>query len=214
MPALEIIGAPQSNYVWTCRIAAGEKGVPYTLIPARPHTPEVDAIHPFGKIPVMRHGLVQLSESKAIATYIDRAFPGPALMPDDPAALAQAEQWVSLINTAIQPPLGQYMVAYYFPGTADGKPNQAVVETAANKLPALLDVLSKAVAADGHLAGGRFTIADMTLVPLLYYLAKLPESGVEMSKRPELTACLERHMKRPAVASTVPPPFPDLPPRG
>jgi glutathione S-transferase len=50
MPELQIIGAPQSNYVCVVRIACLEKGVPYTLVPAVPHSPEVDAIHPFGKI--------------------------------------------------------------------------------------------------------------------------------------------------------------------
>ena len=62
MPELEIIGAPQSNYVWTVRIAAAEKGVPYKFTPLAPHSAEVGAIHPFGKIPVMRHGDLELFE--------------------------------------------------------------------------------------------------------------------------------------------------------
>ena len=74
MPALEIIGAPQSNYVWAVRMVCEEKGVPYAHKPERPHTPDVDAIHPFGKIPVMRHRDVTLCESKAIASYIDCVF--------------------------------------------------------------------------------------------------------------------------------------------
>ena len=60
--------------MWAVRIVAAEKGVPYKFTPVRPHTPQVDAIHPFGKIPVMRHGDVELLKSKAISTYIDRAF--------------------------------------------------------------------------------------------------------------------------------------------
>ena len=51
MATLEIICAPQSNFVRTVRMACEEKGVPYTLSPARPQTPEVAAIHPFGKMP-------------------------------------------------------------------------------------------------------------------------------------------------------------------
>ena len=72
MAKLEIIGLPQSNYVRVVRMVCEEKGVPYYLKPERPHSPDVDAVHPFGKIPVMRHGDVTLCESKAIATYIDR----------------------------------------------------------------------------------------------------------------------------------------------
>lgn len=55
-----------------------ERGVPYDLVPVRPRTPEVDAIHPFGRIPAMRHGDVELRESKAIATYIDRQLADPS----------------------------------------------------------------------------------------------------------------------------------------
>src|SRR6201987_6141200 len=83
MPELQIIGAPQSNYVWVSRIACHEKGVPYTLVPVTPHTPEVDAIHPLGKIPAFRHRDVSLAESRAICFYIDHAFDGPPLVPRD-----------------------------------------------------------------------------------------------------------------------------------
>ena len=51
MPELKIIGAPQSNYVWVTRIACAEKDVPYALVSALPHSPEVDAIHPFWQDP-------------------------------------------------------------------------------------------------------------------------------------------------------------------
>ncbi len=127
MPELQIIGAPQSNYVWVARIACTEKDVPYTLVPVLPHSPEVDAIHPFGKIPAMRHGDVTLCESRAISFYIDHAFAGPPLAPRDPVAGARTEQWISLVNTHIDPLLvRQYLGAYFFPGTPDGEPNHAV----------------------------------------------------------------------------------------
>src|SRR5690349_9225724 len=43
MSDLQIIGAPASNFVWVTRLACAEKGVPYTLVPTPPHTPEVNA---------------------------------------------------------------------------------------------------------------------------------------------------------------------------
>jgi len=42
-----------------------------------------------------------LCESKAIATYLDRSFPGPPLIPSDPRLAALTEQWVSLVNTVM-----------------------------------------------------------------------------------------------------------------
>ena len=35
MPTLEIIGAPQSNYVWAVRMVCEEKGVPYAYVPSK-----------------------------------------------------------------------------------------------------------------------------------------------------------------------------------
>jgi glutathione S-transferase len=209
MAQLEIIGAPQSNYVWACRIAAEEKGVAYTLTPARPHTPEVDAVHPLGRIPVMRHGAVALAESKAIMTYIDRAFPGPALQPQDAAGAALVEQWVSLVNTTMQP-LGfrPYMMGYFFPGTEDGSPNKTYIAEGWPKLQQYLALLDKAVAPSGFLAGQGFSMADMTLVPLLFYLSHLPESGEALPGHAALNGYLQRHLARPSVKATLPPPMP------
>lgn len=209
MPDLEIIGAPQSNFVWVTRIACGEKGVPYTLVPARPHTPEVDAVHPFGKIPALRHGEVTLCESRAICFYIDHAFDGPPLVPRDPAEGARVEQWISLINTQIDPVVvRQYLGAYFFPGTPDGSPDRARIEAALGPMAAQLAVLDGAVRETGHLVGGSFTLADIDLLPILWYLRQMPESSPMIAKLPSLTAYCERHMARPSVMDTIPPPFP------
>src|SRR6201984_2485090 len=130
MSKVEIIGIPQSTYVRVIRMACEEKGIDYALSPAPPHSPDVDAIHPFGKVPVMRHGNIALCESKAIATYLDRVFEGPKLIPDDPETAALVEQWVSLVNTVMDQTLVRtYLFAYIFPKGGDGKPDRAMLET-------------------------------------------------------------------------------------
>ena len=95
MANLEIIGFPQSTFVRVARMVCAEKGVPYELRAVPPHSPDVTAIHPFGKIPAMRHDGLELCESKAIASYIDRTFGGPKLIPEDPRQAAEVEQWVA-----------------------------------------------------------------------------------------------------------------------
>ena len=49
----------------------------------------------------MRHGDVAVFETKAIATYIDKAFPGPKFIPEDAAGAAKVEQWVSYGNSKV-----------------------------------------------------------------------------------------------------------------
>ena len=209
MPELQIIGAPQSNYVWVTRIACTEKGVPYTLVPGMPHSPEVDAIHPFGKIPVMRHGDITLSESRAICFYIDHAFAGPPLAPRAAIEGAQTEQWVSLVNTHIDPLLvRQYLAAYFFPRTPDGRPDRAVIDAAVAKMEPHFAVLDRAVAKTGHLVGGNLSLADINLLPILFYLDKLPESRTMLRRSANLDAYYRRHMARASVKEITPPPFP------
>jgi glutathione S-transferase len=208
MPELEIIGAPQSNFVRTVRLACAEKLVPYTLNPAFPHSPDVDAIHPFGKIPVMRHGDVALAETKAICTYIDLAFDGPPLIPRDPIGAAQTEQWISLITTGFDVVFArQYLVAYFFSGLPDGAPDRAKID-AVPKLREMFGILDRVLGQRPYLAGPDFSLADMFLLPLIYYLKQMPESGELLTASPNLMAWFERVSDRPSAKETVPPPMP------
>ena len=209
MSTLQIIGAPQSNFVWACRIACAEKELPYELTAVFPHTPEVDAIHPFGKIPAMRHGDVTLFESRAILYYIDHAFPGAPLAPRDPAGGAQVEQWISVVNTTIDPLImRQYLLGYFFPGTPDGSPNRTVIDAAAAKMEPHFAVLDRAVGKTGFLVGNALSLADINLLPILYYMSKLPESGAMLKAKPNLAGYVERLLARKTIADTVPPPMP------
>jgi glutathione S-transferase len=192
-----------------CRIACAEKGVPYRLVPVMPHTPEVDAIHPFGKIPALRHGDITLCESRAICAYVERAFDGPSLMPADPVGAASCEQWISIVCTTIDPVmLRTYFAAYIFPGTPDGSPNRPAIEAALPKMETQFAVLDRAVAARGHLVGDRFSLADAYLLPILYYMDKRPESSAMLGKAARLKSYLDRHLDRASVRQTIPPAMP------
>ena len=206
MPTLEIIGVPQSNYVWAVRMVCAEKGVAYEHKTDRPHTPDVDAIHPFGKIPVMRHGDVELCESKAIATYIDRVFDGPKVIPEDARAAAQVEQWVSLGNVEFDKVMiRQYVVGYAFP-KEPGKPDMPAIKAAAEKMKPQVAVLDRAVAATGYLAGDRFTLADINILPMLFYVNRFEEGKAILGAAKNLSAYMERHFARPSFKASAPPP--------
>jgi glutathione S-transferase len=209
MAKVEIRGFPQSTYTRVVLMACQEKGIDYELKPAPPHSPEVTAIHPFGKIPVMRHGDVELCESKAIATYLDRVFPGPPLMPSDPRQAALAEQWISLVNTTMDGTLiRNYLFQYIFPKTADGKPDRKAIEAVTPAVRAQIQLLDKAVAKTGYLAGDQLTLADLNLMPILYYIRQFPEGAEALAGAKHLCAYYERNAARPSFKDTVPPPPP------
>src|SRR4029077_4021631 len=121
----EIIGSMRATYTRVACMGCQEKAIDYVLTETPLHAPEVFAIHPFGKMPVLRHGEVELFESKAIATYLDRSFPGPGVFPSDPLLASLTEQWVSFTNTLVdQTLIRTYLFAYIAPNTVDGAPDR------------------------------------------------------------------------------------------
>ncbi len=209
MDKIQIIGLPQSNFVWVVRMACEEKGAPYEIVLARAHTPEIEAIHPLGKMPAMRHGELALFESKAIATYVDKSFPGPKLIPEDPRGAAQVEQWVSFVSTAVDLCLVRtYLLSYFFPKTADGKPDRAAIVGVLPAMQKQIDLLDKTVAKTGYLAGNGFTLADIYLLPILYYVQRCPEGGEMLKAARNLAAYFARHSERPSFKASTPPPPP------
>lgn len=206
MPELQIIGTPHSNFTWTTRIACVEKGVPYGHLQLRPHTPEVRRINPFGLIPVMRHGGVELFEARAICTYIDRAFPGPSLIPSDPVKAALTEQWVSAVTTSVDRLLmRQYVLKHATPGTPDGKPDRAAIDAALTLMPKQFAMLDRAVGTTDYLVGDAFTLADAYLVPILFFMTKLPESAEMLNSAKSLRSYFDRHFSRASIQQSAPP---------
>ena len=209
MATVQILGFAPSSFTRTARMACEEKGVPYELIQVPPHSPEVLAIHPLGKIPALRHGEFELCESKAIADYIDRSFDGPPLFPSDTRERARAEQWVSIVNTVVDPVMIRtYLFGYFFPKTADGSPNRAAIDGALPALKQQMAMLDKAVAQTGYLAGNQFSFADINLMVILYYVRMFPEAADALANAKSLAAYYERNAQRPSFKNTIPPPPP------
>src|SRR4029077_20639707 len=209
MPNVEIIGFAPSTYVRTARMVCEEKAIPYELKPAAPHSPDVAAIHPFGKIPVLRHGDFELCESKAIATYLDLTFSGPKLIPTEPRHAALTEQWVSLVNTRMDGTMIRtYLFAYIFRKTDDGQPDRKAIDAVMPALSDEIGLLDRAVAKGGYLAGDNFTFADINVMPILFYLQKFPESSAAIAAAKPLADYYARLAARPSFQNTTPPPPP------
>ena len=74
-----------SNYYSLTKALLIEKGLEFEEVKAVPsQEEEYLARSPMGKMPSVQIGDIHLSESLAIATYLERFQPEPALMPRDP----------------------------------------------------------------------------------------------------------------------------------
>src|SRR5262245_32142792 len=182
MAAPEIIGSARSTYTHAVRMVCEEKGIDYVLTEKPLRAPEIRAIHPFGKMPVLRHGEFEVFESKAIATYLDRSFPAPFVLPSDPRLAALTEQWVSLVNTLMDHTLIRtYLFAYIAPKTGGSEPDRATIDAVMPALREQIGVLDRAVATTGYLVGDAITFADLNLLPILHRVQLAPEGAKELA---------------------------------
>lgn len=202
----QILGSRRSSYTRVVRMVCEEKGIDYDLIETMLGAPELRCVHPFGKMPVLRHGEFELCESKAIATYLDTNFSGPRLIPTDARLAALTEQWVSLVNTVMDATLVRtYLLAYAAPGTADGEPDQTRIDAVTPAVQAQLEILETAVGKTGYLVGDQFTLADLNLMPILYYMRLLPAGAAALGPDSQLGRYYARHAARPSFERTMPP---------
>jgi glutathione S-transferase len=200
-------GVPQSTYVRTARMVCEEKAIAYELDPALPGDMKDRGLHPFGRIPAMTHGEVRLFETAAIACYLDRAFEGPALQPEDPVELSRMVQWISAINDTIYDTMVRRIVLQYiFPRGADGQPDRAVIDPALAQARDQLATFDQAYGTGDYLAGGRLTIADLFLAPILTYLERIPEGPELFAAAPNVKRAFSVLCGRPSFSATLPPP--------
>lgn len=179
--SVSLQGDPRSTYTRTARIGLLEKGIKYKMQQCAPHTPEILAVHPWGRIPVFRDGDVRLFETSAILRYVEEAFSGPTLLPQNIRDRAIAEQWVSAINSYFYDvAVRRYVLQYVFK-----KEDRSVLEATAKELPALLANFEHGYARP-FLAGQNPTLPDFFLAPIVGYLEMFPESKAALAGCPKL----------------------------
>jgi glutathione S-transferase len=184
---LTLLGDPRSTYVRTARMGLAEKGVAYTLERVGAHTPELIAVHPFGRMPGFRDGEIAVFETSAILRYVEESFDGPSLLPDRIVDRARCEQWVSAINAyCYDAMVRRCVLQYVFPRGADGKPDRAVIDGALKEVSVQLATLDRAYGGRDYLVGSACCVADLFLAPMLAYVAALPEGEALLAAAPNV----------------------------
>jgi glutathione S-transferase len=200
-----IYGPSPSTYVRTARLACAEKGITHALEPNNPDSEEQAKVHPFRKVPAMRHGDFVLFEAGAIARYVDRAFPGPALQPKDIKELARMDQWMSAASDyCYQAMIRECVIQRVLVPMRGGKTDEAMVKAAWPKIEFQLSVIEQTLAKSQYLAGNALSLADLTLVPILFYVKMQPEGGPLLAKFKATGAWFDRMAARPSFGATMP----------
>ena len=78
-----VYGFPRSTFVNIVRLVLTHKEVPYTFHDLEPEMgkPSHLALHPFNRVPILRHDDFTVYETSAIVGYLEETFPKPALQP-------------------------------------------------------------------------------------------------------------------------------------
>jgi glutathione S-transferase len=154
MSRARIHGYLISTWTRTACITCVEKGVEYELVPVKRGGDEHRAMHPFARMPVLEHDGRFIAESLAVTGYLDEAFPGPPLLPADPAQRTRVREWQGLCAD-----YGFREVVRTVP--RDREPSEEELAIARSVLERF-DVLA---AGDAFLVGDAFTLADAYLAP-------------------------------------------------
>ncbi len=201
---LELIGFPRSNFVRSVRMVAEEKGVPYELLAEFPHSDTVKGLNPTGKIPAMRHDGLELCESLAIARYIDDAFDGPKMIPEDLKAAAHVNRWTAFAATEVdQMLMRNYVVEYAFHKDDDGNVVRTKIDKTIKRFPKMFKMLEDAASA-GCFGTASFSMADCFVMPILNATNMWEEGKEAIANSPKLNAYFTKNQDRESFKATAP----------
>jgi glutathione S-transferase len=191
-----VYGFPQSTFVNIVRLVLTHKDVPYTFHDLEPVMGKLEhlALHPFNRVPILRHGDFTVYETSAIVGYIDDAFAGPKLTPKDVRAHARMNQWISAVNSYYY----TYMIYHVtherrvFPELGIAS-DEKVVAHALPKVELGLQVLERTLAhGDDYLAGSELSLADFYLLPSAFSFYQIEEGKTLYPKFPAFCRWRER----------------------
>lgn len=206
MSGLTLHGFRYSVYVRAARLALEERGLGYEMNEVNPFA-DAPALnpHPMNRIPVLDHGSFRLFETGAILTYIARAFPGPPLIPEDPAAQARMQQVQGITDAyAYWPMVRQvYSAGVFAPALGRDRDGETVAKGLAAAAPVL--AMLEDIAAEGRvLDGAGLTLADLHLAPMVAAFTAAPEGYRALAARPALHRWWQAMVRRDSLAATDP----------
>lgn len=199
--ALKIHGTPPSPFARKVLVVLEEKGVPHEVVSTMPFpkTPELLALHPLGKIPILEDGDLALPDSSAICAYIERKHPSPALYPSDSAEFARALWLEEYSDTRLAQGVGGvFFQRFVKPHIFKQESDEAVVQQALTEiLPEVFDYLEGQLGDREFLAGDAFSIADAAVCSQIANLKHGGES-LDAGRWPKLARYFEAITGRPA----------------
>ncbi len=192
------------------RMALEEKGVQWEsryidLFRFDQMTPAYLAINPDGVVPTLVHDGEAIHESSVIIDYVDDAFDGPPLKPNDAVRTARMREFVKLCDDKFPAIVLPTYVKYIMPklrnrwsddelqrqaerrptefyrkvhgGGIRGEITEGEIEKCHSDIQSILDRMESMLAEGPWLVGNQLTLAEIAVAPYLFRLLALGQDG-------------------------------------
>lgn len=203
---IKVYGSTLSPFVRKVVVVLAEKGLDYDLVPTGlpPRDPDFLSISPFGKMPAFRDGEFAISDSSAIAHYLDAKYSEPRLIPQTPEDLARAVWFDEFGDTLIVASAGKvFFNRVVAPRFLKQAGSEDMVQQGIAELPRLFDYLEGVVPeAGGFLVGGALSLADIAVASPFVNLSHCA-LDVDCATHPRLGAWLPTILSRPSFAAPI-----------
>jgi len=181
---VKLYSDPQCPNSHRTRIVLAEKELPVetTELEAGNLPADFLKINPYGKLPTVIDRDVVFFESAVVNEYLDERYPHPPLKPGSPAERAQMRLAVLQLERELYP--------LYAETSNSRKKKEAV-----GKIKSYLASLDVYLGRQEYFIGEQYTLADVTLMPILW---RLDSIGVDTSEWTNLEVYMDRLFERPA----------------
>ncbi|KAE9603270.1 putative glutathione peroxidase, Glutathione transferase [Lupinus albus] len=145
------------------------------------------------------------AESRAILRYYSEKYKnqGTDLLGKTLEEKALVEQWVEVESHNLNPPLMQ-LVIHILVNPVLGRPSDPkVIKESEEKVVKVLDIYEEKLSKTKYLAGDFFSLADLTHLPLTYYLLDPLKKAYLVRDRKHVSAWWDDITSRPSWKKTV-----------
>lgn len=172
---MKLYGYYRSSASYRIRIVLHAKGLDYDYVPIEltkdaHKRAEFLIINPQGFVPALQDGQNIISQSPAIAEYLEETYPHPALLPTEPLPRARVREAMHVVGCDIHP-LQNLRVLRYL-ASEFGQQDEGIARWGRTWVGAGFDTLEKLAgdrSTDGKYSLGQsLTLADVWLIPQMF----------------------------------------------
>ncbi len=189
--AIEVFWGSGSPFAWRVLLALERKGLPYTShllqFSKQEHkSPQMLALNPRGRVPVLKDGDYVCFESLAILYYLDLKYPDPPLFGHNPEEAGTIMRVICEYSAYIEPNVTRIARAIFLDkGKADLGSEE--ITTAMHDVGREARTIEGRLSKSDWIVGDAYSAVDMVIFPGIQLLKRALE-------RPEAAALASRFM--------------------